>query len=84
MYCFFTCWLLMATLHRLSAHFVETGEIGINDVVPETRQKIVRGIVRSVNRAYSLSELKAMLPDDYSYAEIKMVIADMAREQART
>ncbi len=76
--------LTTGTIENHLAHFVETGEIGINDVVPETRQKIVRGIVRSVNRAYSLSELKAMLPDDYSYAEIKMVIADMAREQART
>lgn len=72
--------LTSGTIENHLAHFVETGEISINDVVTEMHQKMIRGAVRSFSKAYTISEVKAMLPDDYSYAEIKMVIADMARE----
>ena len=72
--------LTSGTIENHLAHFVETGEISINDVVTEMHQKMIRRAVRSFSKAYTISEVKAMLPDDYSYAEIKMVIADMARE----
>ena len=62
------------------AHYVETGDLKLGDVVSTQHQKIIRGIVKSFNKAYSLSEVKNLLPKDYTYAEIKLVIADMNKK----
>lgn len=72
--------LTVGTVENHLAHFVEQGELEIGEVVSSQHQKIIRGIVKSFNKAYSLSEVKNLLPNDYTYAEIKLVIADMKRE----
>lgn len=72
--------LTVGTVENHLAHFVEKGELEIGEVVSSQHQKIIRGIVKTFNKAYSLSEVKNLLPDDYTYAEIKLVIADMKRE----
>ncbi len=72
--------LTVGTVENHLAHFVEKGELEIGEVVSSQHQKIIRGIVKSFNKAYSLSEVKNLLPNDYTYAEIKLVIADMKRE----
>ena len=63
------------------AHFVETGELKIGDVVSTQHQKMIRGIIKSFDKAYALSDVKNLLPDDYTYAEIKLVIADIRSEE---
>ena len=72
--------LTVGTVENHLAHFVEQGELEIGEVVSSQHQKIIRGIVRTFNKAYSLSEVKNLLPNDYTYTEIKLVIADMKRE----
>ena len=72
--------LTVGTVENHLAHFVEKGELEIGEVVSSQHQKIIRGIVKTFNKAYSLSEVKNLLPNDYTYAEIKLVIADMKRE----
>ncbi len=72
--------LTVGTVENHLAHFVEQGELEIGEVVSSQHQKIIRGIVKSFNKAYSLSEVKNLLPNDYTYTEIKLVIADMKRE----
>lgn len=72
--------LTVGTVENHLAHFVEQGELEIGEVVSSQHQKIIRGIVKTFNKAYSLSEVKNLLPNDYTYAEIKLVIADMKRE----
>lgn len=72
--------LTVGTVENHLAHFVEKGELAIGEVVSSQHQKIIRGIVKTFNKAYSLSEVKNLLPNDYTYAEIKLVIADMKRE----
>ena len=72
--------LTVGTIENHLAHFVEQGELNINNIVTPQHQKIIRGIIRSFNRAYALSEIKALLPSDYTYAEIKLVIADMKKD----
>lgn len=67
------------TIEGHIAHFVGTGELDINDMVSTTHQKFIRGIVKSFNKSYTLSDIKNLLPNDYSYAEIKMVLADMEK-----
>ena len=72
--------LTVGTVENHLAHFVEQGELEIGEVVSSQHQKIIRGIVKTFNKSYSLSEVKNLLPNDYTYAEIKLVIADMKRE----
>ena len=72
--------LTVGTIENHLAHFVEQGDLNINYVVSSQHQKIIRGIIRSFDRAYTLSEIKNLLPADYTYAEIKLVIADMKRD----
>lgn len=72
--------LTVGTVENHLAYFVEQGELEIGEVVSSQHQKIIRGIVKTFNKAYSLSQVKNLLPNDYTYAEIKLVIADMKRE----
>ena len=69
--------LTVGTIENHLAHFVETGELKIGDVVSTQHQKMIRGIIKSFDKAYALSDVKNLLPDDYTYAEIKLVIADI-------
>ena len=72
--------LTIGTVENHLAHFVENGEMDVSEFVSTQHQKIIRGIVKSLNRGYSISEVKSLLPNDYTYAEVKLVIADMNRE----
>ena len=72
--------LTIGTVENHLAHFVENGEMDVSEFVSTQHQKIIRGIVKSLNRGYSISEVKGLLPNDYTYAEVKLVIADMNRE----
>ncbi|MBO4674236.1 MAG: helix-turn-helix domain-containing protein [Bacteroidaceae bacterium] len=69
--------LTRGTIENHLAYYVERGDLKVGEVVSTQHQKMIRGIVRSFDKAYSLSEVKNLLPDDYTYAEIKLVIADM-------
>lgn len=68
--------LTVGTIENHLAHFVEQGDLKVADVVSTQHQKMIRGILKSFSKGYTLSEVKGLLPDDYTYAEIKLVIAD--------
>ena len=72
--------LTVGTIENHLAYFVEKGELKVGDVVSTQHQKMIRGIIKSFDKAYALSDVKNLLPNDYTYAEIKLVIADMKRE----
>ena len=69
--------LTVGTIENHLAHFVGNGTLNINDIVSTQHQRFIRGIIHSFDKAYTLSDIKNNLPADYTYAEIKMVIADM-------
>ena len=71
--------LTVGTVENHLAHFVKNGDLEVGEVVSTQHQKMIRGIVKSFNKAYALSDVKNLLPDDYTYAEIKLVIADMEK-----
>lgn len=73
--------LTAGTIEGHLAHFVSTGDININDVVSTQHQVFIRGIVKSMSGSYTTSDIKNQLPSDYSYAEIKMVLADMNKDK---
>ena len=68
--------LTVGTIENHLAHYIEQGDLQIGDVVSTQHQNIIRGILKSFSKGYTLSEVKGLLPDDYTYAEIKLVIAD--------
>lgn len=71
----------VGTIENHLAHYVGTGKLQVSDLVSAEHQESIRGAVNSLDRAYSLSDIKNQLPSDYTYAEIKLVIADMKKEQ---
>lgn len=75
--------LTMGTVENHLAHYVGTGVLSIDDVVSTMHQKFIRGIVKTLNAPVTLSDIKGQLPNDYSYAEIKMVLADMDKDKEK-
>jgi len=66
--------LEQSTIEGHLSFFVEKGELDINKLLsPEKQQAIEKGLV--VDHNNSLSEVKNALGDDYSYGEIKMMLA---------
>lgn len=59
------------------ATYIEKGDVNLNELVSTQHQNIIRGVARSFgNKACTISEVKALLPDDYTYAEIKLVLTN--------
>ncbi|MBO7570345.1 MAG: helix-turn-helix domain-containing protein [Bacteroidaceae bacterium] len=71
--------LTVGTVENHLVHYVRSGELNVGEVVNTQRQKIIRAVVKSFTKAYSLSDVKNFLPNDYTYTEIKLVIADMEK-----
>ncbi|MBW2649973.1 MAG: helix-turn-helix domain-containing protein, partial [Deltaproteobacteria bacterium] len=62
------------TIEGHLAFFVEKGELDIDKLLsPEKQQAIEKEL--AVDHNNSLSEVKNVLGDDYSYGEIKMMLA---------
>lgn len=67
----------VSTIETHLSRFIADGTLDINDFVSQQHQRFIRGVLRVQDRSYTLSDIKRLLPDDYSYFEIKAVIADM-------
>ncbi len=66
--------LVQSTIEGHLSFFVEKGKLDINKLLsPEKQQAIEKKLAASQNN--SLSEVKNELGDDYSYGEIKMMLA---------
>ena len=66
--------LVQSTIEGHLSFFVEKGKLDINKLLsPEKQQAIEKELDRDHNN--SLSEVKNALGDDYSYGEIKMILA---------
>lgn len=71
--------LTKGTIGSHLSHFISTGQLHIDDFVSPMHQKTIRDAIKSFNKAYALSDVKAILPNDCTYMEIKMVVADMEK-----
>ena len=73
--------LKLQTIETHIAQQVEKGRIAVDEIVFSKRQNLIRRIVSAFDHAYGLSDIKALLPSDYTYLEIKCVIAEMNKKQ---
>ena len=66
-----------ATIETHLATFVASGDIDIDSVVSPDHQQLITSVINQFTTAYTLSDIKEQLPKDYTYAEIKFVMASM-------
>jgi len=67
-----------STVENHLARFVTTGELQLHELVPLHKVEAIRSAVLKFNDAGALSPVKEFLGDDYSYGEIRAVIASMS------
>lgn len=67
--------LKIATIEDHIATLIGNGKLDINDFVSREHQIAISRVIDSFESSYNLSDIKSKLPEDYSYLEIKTVIA---------
>jgi hypothetical protein len=72
--------LVMSTVYVHAAQLITSGKLDLRRVVAEAVELQVRQAVRSVDNTERLAPIKALLPDDVDYGEIRCVLAQIARE----
>jgi len=65
--------LTISTIEGHLASFIPTGEIDINELVPEHKLIPILTVIREIGET-ALGPMKSRLGDDYSYGEIKAVL----------
>jgi ATP-dependent DNA helicase RecQ len=73
--------LAASTIEGHLSQYIYTGAIDISNFVNEEKKRLIRDTVESYG-AEKLSPLKEVLGEDYSYGEIRAVIAWMRKEGA--
>ena len=68
----------LSTVEGHLARFVATGAIQLNEIVAPAKIETIREAVLKLNDGGAIGPVKAMLGDDYSYGEIRAVIASMS------
>lgn len=67
-----------STVENHLAKFITTGEIQLHELVPLHKVETIRNAVLKFNDGGALSPIKEFLGDDYTYGEIRAVIAAVA------
>jgi ATP-dependent DNA helicase RecQ len=62
------------------ARFIASGEVGLEQLVPNEKIEPIREAIVKFADANTLSPIKEFLGDEYRYGEIKAVIAAMGGE----
>lgn len=68
------------TIEDHLAYCVRTGLVAVDDLVSREHQIKIRQALDQFERGYALSDVKVVLPDSYTYAEIKYVIASQSMD----
>jgi uncharacterized protein YpbB len=68
-----------STIEGHLAHFVQKGELDIHKVIPPEKYNRIKTALDQNPDRETTSEIKNKLGDDFSYGEIRMVIADLQK-----
>ena len=74
--------LATSTIEGHLVPFIERGELAIDRVLDHKRQKIIEQKLEAME-GHPLGEIKKSLGDDYSYGEIKLVLAHQRRNDKK-
>ena len=72
--------MVLSTIETHLAHFIPTGEIKLDELVPANKIEPIRNAIIELNAETGIGKVKEFLGDDYSYGEIRAVAADFMRE----
>jgi uncharacterized protein YpbB len=64
--------LATSTIETHLAAFIATGDLDIHKLVPAAKLKKILEVVKTTGQTFAAKPIKDLLPDDYSYGEIKM------------
>lgn len=67
----------LSTVEGHLARFVSTGEIALEEIVRPEKIETIRNAVLKLNDGGAIGPVKALLGDDFSYGEIRAVVASM-------
>lgn len=75
--------LTQSTIYGHFETFIATGEVKLEELVSPERQEKIKAVYSSIGNEEErkLSAMKALLPEDYSYGEIKLVIGPQTTGQ---
>ncbi|HEX6279547.1 MAG TPA: DNA helicase RecQ [Pyrinomonadaceae bacterium] len=69
----------LSTIEGHLARFVETAEIELHELVNESKVEAIRAAILTADSDNALSPIKEILGDEFTYGEIRAVLADMTR-----
>jgi ribonuclease D len=71
--------LAASTIEGHLAHFVQKGELDIFELIPPEKYETIKTKLEQNPDRETTSEIKNKLGDDFSYGEIRLVIADLQK-----
>ncbi len=71
--------LAISTIETHLVKYIPTGEVKLTDIVPEEKIETVRNAIIEMNAENGIGPIKEFLGEDYSYGEIRAVVADFMR-----
>jgi ATP-dependent DNA helicase RecQ len=72
--------LAVGTIETHLVRFIPTGEVKLNEFVPEEKIETIRNAIIELDASQGISPIKEFLGEDYSYGEIRAVVADFMRK----
>ena len=76
--------LTIGTIYSHLAQLISQGQVDVNRVVPQPLQNQIRAAIDAVGSAGYLAPLKARLPEEIDYAQIRCVANAWLRERGET
>ena len=71
--------LALSTIEAHLSYYITTGQLGVDEFVPADKQELIAEAITKYG-ALSLKLLKDNLPEEISYGEIRLVLADLSRQ----
>ncbi len=71
--------LAKSTVETHLVRFIPTGEVKLTEIVSEEKVETIRNAILELNAEQGISPIKEYLGEEFSYGEIRAVIADFLR-----
>ncbi len=71
--------LATGTIETHLVKFIPSGEVKLTEIVPEHKIEIIRNTIIEMNAEQGIGPIKEFLGEDYTYGEIRAVVADFMR-----